>query len=140
MLSTTSNMLHHLSLAVTDLARSAAFYDAVLATLGYSRVWEDATFIGYGIKPGEDIFALKLRPANAGVPSDGFHVAFSAPSREAVLRFHEASLANGGTDNGGAGLHPEYGPDYFAAFVIDPDGYRIEAVIVGPHNSTSSHE
>jgi hypothetical protein len=57
-----------------------------------------------------------------------------------VLRFHEASLANGGTDNGGAGLHPEYGPDYFASFVIDPDGYRVEAVIIGAHNSTSRHE
>lgn len=132
-------MLHHLSFAVTDLARSAAFYDAVLAPLGYRRVWEDATFIGYGIKDGEDIFALKLRPLNVGVPGDGFHVAFSAPSREAVLCFHEAGLVHGGTDNGGAGLHPEYGPDYFAAFVIDPDGYRIEAVIVGAQNSTSSH-
>jgi catechol 2,3-dioxygenase-like lactoylglutathione lyase family enzyme len=123
------NMLHHLSFAVTDLARSAAFYDAVLAPLGYRRVWEDAPFIGYGVNDCEDIFALKLRPANAGVPGDGFHVAFSAPTHEAVLRFHEAALAHGGTDNGGAGLHSEYGPDYFAAFVIDPDGYRIEAVL-----------
>lgn len=122
-------MLHHLSFAVTDLLRSAAFYDAALAVLGYRRVWEETTFIGYGVNDGEDAFALKLRPQNVGVPGDGFHVAFSAPSREAVLRFHEASLANGGTDNGGAGMHPEYGPDYFAAFVIDPDGYRIEAVL-----------
>ncbi|MBV6498923.1 MAG: hypothetical protein CJBNEKGG_01153 [Prosthecobacter sp.] len=134
------NMIHHLSFAVTDLARSAAFYDAVLAPLGYRRVWEDATFIGYGLNDGEDIFALKLRPANAGVPGDGFHVAFTAPSREAVLSFHDAALAHGGTDNGGAGLHPEHGPDYFAAFVIDPDGYRIEALILGAHTSTSSHE
>lgn len=125
-------MLHHLSFAVTDLARSAAFYDAVLATLGYHRVWEDTTFVGYGVKEGEDIFALKLRPAPLSVPGDGFHVAFAAPSREAVLRFHEAALAHGGTDNGGAGLHAEYGPNYFAAFVMDPDGYRIEAVIIAP--------
>lgn len=122
-------MLHHLSFAVTNLVRSAAFYDAALAALGCRRVWEDKTFIGYGVNDGEDIFALKLRPRNVGVPGDGFHVAFSAPSREAVLRFHAAALANGGTDNGGAGLHPEYGSDYFAAFVIDPDGYRIEAVL-----------
>lgn len=124
-------MLHHLSFAVTDLDRSAAFYDAALATLGYHRVWQDATFIGYGVNNGADIFSLKLRPENARVPGDGFHVAFAAPSREAVLRFHEAALVHGGTDNGGAGLHPEYGPDYFAAFVIDPDGYRIEAVMIG---------
>ena len=122
-------MLHHLSFAVTDLVRSAVFYDAALAALGYRRVWEDTTFIGYGVNDGEDTFALKLRPQNVGVPGDGFHVAFSAPSREAAQRFHEAALAHGGTDNGGAELHPEYGPDYFAAFVIDPDGYRIEAVL-----------
>ena len=122
-------MLHHLSFAVTDIARSGAFYDAVLAPLGYGRVWEDETFVGYGIEAGKDVFALKLRPENAGVPGDGFHVAFAAPTREAVNAFYEAALAHGGRDNGGAGLHPEYGPDYFAAFVMDPDGYRIEAVV-----------
>ncbi|WP_397381174.1 VOC family protein [Prosthecobacter sp.] len=122
-------MLHHLSFAVTDIARSGAFYDAVLAPLGYGRVWEDETFVGYGSEAGKDVFALKLRPENAGVPGDGFHVAFAAPTREAVSAFYEAALAHGGRDNGGAGLHPEYGPDYFAAFVMDPDGYRIEAVI-----------
>ncbi|MBX3740920.1 MAG: VOC family protein [Akkermansiaceae bacterium] len=132
-------MIHHLSFAVTDLNRSAGFYDAVLRTLGYRRVWEDTTFIGYGLNDREDLFALKLRPGNASVPGDGFHLAFSAPSREAVLRFHEAALAHDGTDNGGAGLHPEYGPDYFAAFAIDPDGYRIEAVIIGdPSHSPAS--
>lgn len=132
------SMLHHLSFAVNDLARSAAFYDVALAPLGYRRVWEDSTFIGYGTDPGEDKFAIKLRPQNAGVPGDGFHVAFAAPSREAVLRFHEAALTHGGTDNGGAGLHPEYGPDYFAAFVVDPDGYRIEAVIIGSASASIS--
>jgi catechol 2,3-dioxygenase-like lactoylglutathione lyase family enzyme len=125
-------MLHHISFAVTDLARSAAFYDAVFAALGCARVWEDATFVGYGLRKGEDIFALKLRPANPGVPGDGFHVAFSAPTRATVAAFYQAALAHGGTDNGGVGLHPEYGADYFAAFVLDPDGYRIEAVIIGP--------
>jgi len=124
-------MLHHLSFAVTDIVRSGAFYDAVLAPLGYGRVWEDETFVGYGNEPGKDVFALKLKPENAGVPGDGFHVAIAAPSREAVGAFYEAALAHGGTDNGGAGLHPEYGPGYFAAFVVDPDGYRIEAVICG---------
>lgn len=122
-------MLHHLSFAVTDIARSGAFYDAVLAPLGYGRVWEDETFVGYGSEAGKDVFALKLRPENAGVPGDGFHVAFAAPTRKAVSAFYEAALVHGGRDNGGAGLHPEYGPGYFAAFVMDPDGYRIEAVI-----------
>ena len=125
-------MLHHLSLAVTDLARSASFYDAVLAPLGYVRVWADSTAVGYGIPGGEDQFAIKLRPNHASVPGDGFHVAFAAPSREAMMEFHRAALAHGGTDNGGSCLHPEYGPSYFAAFIIDPDGYRIEAVIIAP--------
>jgi catechol 2,3-dioxygenase-like lactoylglutathione lyase family enzyme len=124
-------MLHHLSLPVVDLDRSAAFYDAVLATLGYVRVWEDPTAIGYDYPGGGDKLALKLRVQGLQVPGEGFHVAFAAPSRDAVMNFHRAALQHGGTDNGGAGLHPEYGPQYFAAFVIDPDGYRVEAVIVG---------
>jgi catechol 2,3-dioxygenase-like lactoylglutathione lyase family enzyme len=90
--------------------------------------------VGYGSPNGEDEFAIKLNPAGAAIPSEGFHVAFTAPSREAVIAFHKAALAHGGKDNGGAGLHPEYGSEYYAAFVFDPDGYRIEAVIVGPQN------
>ncbi|HSY17398.1 MAG TPA: VOC family protein [Candidatus Acidoferrales bacterium] len=124
-------MLHHLSFAVADLARSAAFYDATLLTLGYVRVWADDTAIGYGNPGGGDKFAIKLRSSGVIVPGEGFHVAFTAPSREAVTRFYEAALSHGGKDNGGSGLHPEYGSHYFAAFVFDPDGYRIEAVING---------
>src|SRR5436190_17344712 len=93
-------MLHHISFAVLDLARSAAFYDAVLAPLGYARVWEDATAVGYGAPGGDDKFAIKLRPGNANVPGEGFHVAFAAPSREAVRLFYDASLRHGGQDNG----------------------------------------
>ena len=124
-------MLHHLSFAVADLVRSAAFYDAALAPLGYVRVWAGETAIGYGLPDGEDKFAIKLRPADVTVPGDGFHVAFAAPSRESVEAFYKAALAHGGKDNGGSGLHPEYGDHYYAAFVFDPDGYRIEAVING---------
>ena len=129
-------MLHHLSLAVTDLARSAAFYDATLATLGYVRVWADATAVGYGSPGGGDQFAIKLKSSGVIMPGEGFHVAFAASSREAVAAFYKAALVHGGKDNGGAGLHPEYGSHYYAAFVFDPDGYRIEAVINGeiqPH-------
>jgi len=123
------NMLHHISLGVSDLGRSAAFYDAVLAPLGYVRVWTDSTAIGYGEPGGGDKLAIKLRKEGAMAPGPGFHLALSAPDRDAVTRFHEAALAHGGQDNGAAGLRPHYGPNYFAAFVIDPDGYRIEAVI-----------
>jgi catechol 2,3-dioxygenase-like lactoylglutathione lyase family enzyme len=125
-------MLHHLSFAVADLNRSAAFYDAVLAPLGYVRVWEDNRAVGYG-RPGEsDAFAIKLRPKSATVPGDGFHVAFAAPSRGAVKAFYAAALAHDGRDNGGCSLHAEYGNDYYAAYVFDPDGYPIEAVINDP--------
>ena len=123
------HLLHHLSFAVTDLARSAAFYDAALSTLGYVRVWADETAVGYGSAGGGDKFALKLRSGGVVVPGEGFHVAFAAPSREAVANFYKTALDHGGKDNGGSGLHPEYGNHYYAAFVFDPDGYRIEAVI-----------
>ena len=125
-------MLHHLSFAVMDLARSAAFYDAALSALGYVRVWADSTAVGYGFSGGDDKFAIKLRPRNETVPGEGFHVAFAAPSRESVARFHAAALRHGGQDNGVPELCPEYGEHYYAAFVIDPDGYRIEAVINKP--------
>ncbi len=129
-------MLHHLSFAVADLMRSAAFYDAALSPLGYVRVWTHEAAagykeaaVGYGLPGADDGFAIRLRGQGVVVPGEGFHVAFRAPSREAVTAFHRAALALGGRDNGGAGLHSEYGPDYFAAFVFDPDGHRIEAVI-----------
>lgn len=121
-------MLHHLSLGVADLARSASFYDAALAPLGYVRVWTDETAIGYGSPGGGDKLAIKLRE-QAKAPGPGFHIAFAAPSREAVARFHAAALEHGGRDNGPPGLRPHYGANYYAAFVVDPDGHPIEAVI-----------
>jgi catechol 2,3-dioxygenase-like lactoylglutathione lyase family enzyme len=121
-------MLHHLSLGVTDLDRSALFYDAALAALGYARVWTDATAIGYGPPGGGDKLAIKLRNG-AAPPGPGFHVALAAPDRNSVDRFHEAALRHGGQDDGAPGLRPQYGPGYYAAFVVDPDGYRIEAVV-----------
>lgn len=126
------HMLHHLSFAVTDLARSSAFYDATLFALGYTRIWADETAVGYGSSGGGDKFAIKLSTKEVAVPAERFHVAFAASSSEAVNRFYEAALQHGGKDNGGSGLHPEYGEHYYAAFVIDPDGYRIEAIIKGP--------
>jgi catechol 2,3-dioxygenase-like lactoylglutathione lyase family enzyme len=125
-------MLHHLSLAVADLARSGAFYDAALSSLGYARVGADEWGMGYGAPGGgksNDQFAIRLKPGGVIAPGEEFHIAFTAPSREAVAAFYKAALEHGGKDNGGSGLHPEYGKNYFAAFVFDPDGYRIEAVI-----------
>lgn len=124
-------MLHHVSFAVADLRKAGAFYDAALGALGYRRVFEDDTAIGYGIEDGEDKFCLKLRPDSA-VPGPGFHLAFAAPSRGAVDRFHAAALAVAGTDGGQPGLRPDYGSHYYAAFLVDPDGHPIEAVINEP--------
>ena len=131
-------MLHHLSLGVSDIARAAAFYDAALAPLGYERVWSDIRpgepdqAVGYGPPGGGDKLALKHHGPTAHAPGPGFHIAFTAPDRQAVDAFHKAALAAGGTDNGAPGLRRHYGPTYYAAFVIDPDGHRIEAVFKGP--------
>ena len=125
-------MLHHLSFAVIDLARSAAFYDAALSPLGYDRVWADSTAVGYGLHGGGDKFAIKLSSGPAAALGPGFHLAFAAPTRESVARFHAAALQHGGQDNGVPELCPEYGEHYYAAYVVDPDGYRIEAVINAP--------
>jgi catechol 2,3-dioxygenase-like lactoylglutathione lyase family enzyme len=124
-------MLHHISFGVRDLARAAAFYDAVLGALGLRRVFEDDTAIGYGVEDDNDLLCLKLRP-NAAPPGDGAHLAFAAPSRAAVDAFHAAGIKAGGVDNGAAGLRADYGDHYYAAFLIDPDGHRIEAVINRP--------
>ncbi|WP_448955755.1 VOC family protein [Labrys neptuniae] len=127
-------MLHHISFGVSNIERAAAFYDAALAPLGYIRVWDDLNpgdtdqAVGYGPPGGGDKLAIKLRGKGAKAPGPGFHLAFAAPSRNAVVLFHRAALANGGRDNGAPGLRPHYGPNYFAAFVIDPDGHPIEAV------------
>ncbi|MBX2802563.1 MAG: VOC family protein [Myxococcales bacterium] len=121
-------MLHHLSLAVADLAAATAFYDAVLAPLGYGRVWSADTAAGYGPPGGGDKLALKLRPDRPAPAQSGLHIAFAAPSREAVQRFHALALQHGGSDRGPPGLRPHYGPTYYAAFATDVDGYWLEAV------------
>ena len=120
-------MLHHASLPVANLDQSASLYDAALAPLGYRRVSSSGSFAGYGVEDGKDQFALiQTSPSESAGP--GFHLAFAAPSREAVDAFHAAALRFGASDNGPAGLRPHYGPTYYAAFVVDPDGHRIEAV------------
>lgn len=133
-------MLHHISLGVTDIERAAAFYDAVLEPLGYVRVWSDIRpgesdqAVGYG-SPGEgDKLALKQYASDIvdrAAPGPGYHFAFAAPDQAAVVAFHAAALLHGGGDNGAPGLRPDYGPHYFAAFVVDPDGNRLEAVAGG---------
>jgi catechol 2,3-dioxygenase-like lactoylglutathione lyase family enzyme len=120
-------MLDHLSLGTTNLECAAIFYDACLAPLGIVRVWSYADAVGYGLPGGEDRLAIKLRPG-ATPPGAGFHLALTARTRSEVDAFFQAALASGGTDQGPPGLRPKYGPNYYAAFVTDPDGHQIEAV------------
>lgn len=121
-------MISHLSLGVSDLKRAAAFYDAVLGELGFVRVWTDATAVGYGPPGGNDALALKLQPAAVVPPGPGFHLAFAAADPGAVDRFHAAAMRHGGTDCGAPGLRPHYGDTYYATFVRDLDGHKLEAV------------
>jgi catechol 2,3-dioxygenase-like lactoylglutathione lyase family enzyme len=130
-----SQGIHHLSLSVTNLAVSARFYDAALQPLGLVRVWSDlrpgepGQAVGYGPPGGADVLALKERPTTEVGLGTGFHLALAATTRAAVHRFHEAALAHGGRDAGPPGPRPGYGEHYYAAFVLDPDGHRLEAVI-----------
>lgn len=124
-------MLDHVGFAVSDIERSRAFYEAALKPLGWSCVGEatpDQTESG-GIALG---FGYENNPffwiANDGTVGEGTHVAFSVDSRAKVDAFHEAALAAGGRDHGAPGLRPHYGPTYYAAFVLDPDGLNVEAV------------
>lgn len=121
-------MLDHISIGVSDLKRSVAFYDAVLRVLGYARLWIDEDAAGYGVQGRDDAFAIKRHHEGHIKTSDRSHIAFASPGQEAVIDFHATAIAHGAGDDGAPGIHPEYGPQYFAAFVTDPDGYRIEAV------------
>lgn len=120
-------MIDHISIGVSDLPRAARFYDAALAPLGLGRVSTSDAAIGYG---KEGLAGLWVQVARRPVPADpesGLHICLGASTRRSVQAFHKAALAAGGSDNGKAGLRPAYGASYYAAFVIDPDGYRIEA-------------
>ena len=119
-------MLNHISIGVRDIAATKAFYDACLQPLGYSCLSADTTSLGYGATS----VALWIGASTSPVPADpqsGLHFCFTAPTRRSVDAFHKAALAAGGRDNGGPGLRADYGANYYAAFVVDPDGYRIEA-------------
>ena len=123
-------MFDHISFGVRDIKRAKAFYDAALGPLGYACLSEGADSLGYG-KDGVAFWLSATELPVAADPKSGLHVCFSAPSRESVARFHAAALANGGRDNGKPGIRADYAPNYYAAFVIDPDGYRLEALCLG---------
>lgn len=132
-------MIDHLSLPVADMQRACAFYDAVLGALGFKRLsdqaYDDYTASGYGAAGGHEPpfwIGAAEPPTPVGPLPVGQHVAFTAPSRAAVDAFHAAALTKGGKCNGAPGLRPHYHPNYYAAFVICPDGHHLEAVRHAP--------
>ncbi len=115
-------MFDHIGFNVDDVAKSKAFYAAALAPLGMVILAEGEGWAMIGSAAG------RLWIGQLGLAASPIHFAFRAESRAAVQAFHQAALAAGGRDNGAPGLRPDYRPDYFAAFVYDPDGHNVEAV------------
>jgi catechol 2,3-dioxygenase-like lactoylglutathione lyase family enzyme len=120
-------MIDHTGVSVADAARSKAFYRAALSPLGYEMLMDGEQFAGFGVPPKPDFW---IAEGPASVPP--IHVAFRADTRAQVDAFYKAAMSAGGRDNGGPGLRPHYHPNYYGAFVIDPDGHNIEAVCHAP--------
>lgn len=125
-------MIHHIDFGVSDLARSRAFYIRALAPLGMAAVMDlerenGRKLTGFGSLP-DPVFWIR----NSRVLEEPLHVAFLADSRAAVDGFHRAAIEAGGRDNGAPGLRPRYAENYYAAYVLDPDGHNIEAVCRRP--------
>ena len=118
-------MLDHIGLRTRQTQAMFAFYEAVLAPLGFSKLHDFGVAAGFG---REGQHPLWIGQAEGDADASSVHLALTAPSREAVDAFHKAALAHGGTDNGPPGLRPQYHERYYAAFVLDPDGNNLEAV------------
>ena len=132
-----SDVIDHVGIRVGDLAVSRRLYEAALAELGFSVLGEGEfqgdAYVLFGRGQSDD-FSLHTVGSEPGRerPTTGAHVAFKAPSENAVTRWHRAAVRHGGRDNGSPGLRPEYSGHYFAAFVVDPDGNNVEAVFHKP--------
>jgi catechol 2,3-dioxygenase-like lactoylglutathione lyase family enzyme len=121
-------MLDHVTIGVSDIELSKKFYDRALLPLEITRLYgEGERFAGYGIRP-KAFFWIGWRDN----PQSGAHIAFAAKDRATVERFYEAAIKAGGTDNGRPGIREHYHPNYYGAFVLDPDGHNIEAVCHAP--------
>lgn len=123
-------MLDHVSITVSDLARAARFYDAVMEALRVPCVWREHDAIGYGTRSTAEDDShtyLTIRATGAAIAADRRHWCFRAPDRAAVDAFHASGIAQGGTDDGAPGLRSHYHAHYYAAFLLDPDRNRVEA-------------
>jgi catechol 2,3-dioxygenase-like lactoylglutathione lyase family enzyme len=124
-------MLDHVSITVADIDKAEPFYDAIMAALGVPKVRRAETSFGYGERcraDTPDLTYLSIKRDKAPVPAYSRHWCFKAPSRAAVDAFWQAGTANGGACDGPPGLRENYHPHYYAAFLIDPEGNRVEAV------------
>jgi catechol 2,3-dioxygenase-like lactoylglutathione lyase family enzyme len=119
-------MINHVSIGTRDIRRARKFYGAALKPLGYTCLSSSDASLGYGKNGVAFWLLLSPSPLPSNTPP-GLHFCFGAPTRKSVDAFYKAALASGGTDNGKPGLRTDYGEGYYAAFVVDPDGYRIEA-------------
>ncbi|AEG91539.1 VOC family protein [Ramlibacter tataouinensis] len=120
-------MIDHISIGVSDIAKTKEFYHSALKPLGYSCLSEGEGSLGYGKDETIQLWTnVAKKPVKADMDS-GLHFCFAAPTRKSVDAFYKAAVAAGGRDNGKPGLREDYGPNYYAAYVIDPDGYRLEA-------------
>ncbi|TAM55856.1 MAG: VOC family protein [Paraburkholderia sp.] len=119
-------MLDHVSIGVRNITKTKVFYDAALGALGYRCLHSSEGSLGYGEQAVQLWISQSDQPVEPDMRS-GLHFCFLAPTRASVDAFHAKALAGGGRDNGAPGLRADYGPNYYAAFVIDPDGYRLEA-------------
>jgi catechol 2,3-dioxygenase-like lactoylglutathione lyase family enzyme len=118
-------MFDHIGLAVSDLTRSVEFYEHALEPVGLRLTFRDQSNAGFGTEGATILWLIADRP----VPDHGVHIAFAASDETTVSGFHDAALKAGGRSNGAPGLRPHYGAQYYAAFVHDPDGNNIEAVV-----------
>jgi catechol 2,3-dioxygenase-like lactoylglutathione lyase family enzyme len=118
-------MYDHIGLKVKDVGAAVRFYEAALASVGYALCSRDDSSAGLGPLGAPDLWLY------TGVSGAGVHIAFRAANRAAVDRFHTAGLEAGGRDHGAPGLRTDYSPDYYAAFLLDPDGNNVEAVCIG---------
>jgi len=119
-------MISHVSIGVRDLVKAGRFYDTALAALGYKRLYDSTDALGYGEKSPE-LWVMKVERPVKPDEASGLHLCFDAADRVGVDAFHKAGIKAGGRDNGKPGVRKDYGDNYYAAFLIDPEGYRLEA-------------
>jgi catechol 2,3-dioxygenase-like lactoylglutathione lyase family enzyme len=127
-------VLGHMSFGVRSYETSKKFYTAIFKPFGIELVFDDPVrkILGYGLDAQHEVFNIFERGVDAQAPGAGTHFAFNASSRACVDEFFKAGICYGGTSNGEAGIRKNYGENYYAAFLADPDGFRLEAVFQDP--------